>query len=503
MILPIDDTIALDPSDDGPLVTDRSERAAPTLQDLQRLLPAFTRGGTSALRDAWLQVFGQMAATMQARYGFVLEAQESPRFAEGVWLDMFGNLLGKPRTANESDLDYRARLLIPVDIVSPTAIKTAINNALTQFLPNFTGSIIYNEPGIDMAHVAPATTSDPIIINGAQQWTNPPANLLIAIQGATAATSISYVVVSRNVLGTSQATTVVTTTVAPATLTAANNVILSWKASPGAVSYDVYRTVTAGLPASVGLIGNTTATSFTDTGLAGDASIAPVANTTGQVPVWSSWTQPAVPIPAQPFEAGTIQLSNGSATVVGTGTAFSTNWVGKTIGTGTAWWGIVQSVTSNVAMQLVNPATITTAASQFTITPGIYRGVNFRLWATYPDIAPRKVGAFVVPVNSPEFWIIVPGAIGDDSLTPRCEKLVLNPSGVDIGQQYDPQDFLEGLAGQATTNQTVIAPSPTPSGYIPGAVDSLLDRIRGEVERRRAGGVLWSYISDLPSGSSF
>lgn len=501
MLLPIDDSVALDPSDDGGLVVDRNELVFSTLDDVLKLLPAFARGGTSALRDAWLQTWGQMSATIQARYGFLLGAQESPRFAEGLWLDLFGTLFNKPRTANESDVDYRARLLIQIDIVTPTAIKTAVNAALVQFLPNFTGSIIYQEPSIDAAYMAPATTSDPVNANSRQQWTNPPANLLLAVQGPTAATAITYAVVSRNALGTSQGALAATTT-APATLTAANNVVLSWVASPGAVSYDVYRTVTAGLPASIGLIGNTTGISFTDTGLAGNAATPPTVNTTGTIPVWSSWIQPQVPIPAPSFEAGTIQLSNGSASVVGTGTAFSTNWVGKVIGTGATWWGIVQSVTSATAMQLLNPASITVAAAPFTITSGVYLGVNFRLWATYPDIAPRKVGAFVVPANSPEFWIVVPGSIGDDSLTPHCEQLVLNPSGVDIGQQYDSQDFLQGISGQTTTNQTVIAPSPSAYGYI-APIDSLLDKIRSEVERRRAGGVLWAYISDLPTGSSF
>ncbi len=155
--LPSDDSLALDVSDDELLVVDRSGPIWQTLDDLKVLLPSVLRKGTSTLRDAWLLVWGTEALTAQTRFGFVLAAQESPRFAEGLWLDAWGNLLGKPRTLDEIDSDYRARLMIGVDLVSPTAIKTALNALVASY--NF-APLIYNEPAVDMAFCGPATTSD-------------------------------------------------------------------------------------------------------------------------------------------------------------------------------------------------------------------------------------------------------------------------------------------------------------------------------------------------------
>lgn len=166
IILPSDDSIALDASDDGPLVVDRVGPIWQVLNDLLQLIPAVLRSGSSVLRDAWLQTWGQAALVAQSRFGFVLEAQASPRFAEGLWLDAWGALLGKPRAMSEVDSDYRARLMTGVDLVSPTAIKTAVNAVLAA-----AGSIpvIYNEPAVDQAFCGPATTSDPINPNSKQQ----------------------------------------------------------------------------------------------------------------------------------------------------------------------------------------------------------------------------------------------------------------------------------------------------------------------------------------------
>lgn len=164
--LPSTDTLALDPSDDGPLVVDRVGPLWQTLDDLKVLLPAVLRNGTSNLRDAWLQTWGQEALGAQATVGFTFEAQASPRYAEGLWLDAWGNLLGRRRTPGESDQDFRARLMTTPDLVSPAAIKSAVNNivAAAGALP-----VIYNEPAVDQAYCGPSTTSDPTNPNSEQQ----------------------------------------------------------------------------------------------------------------------------------------------------------------------------------------------------------------------------------------------------------------------------------------------------------------------------------------------
>lgn len=161
--LPSDDSIVLDSSDDGALVVDRVGPIWQTLNDLLGLLPAVLRSGSSNLRDTWLQVWGQAALVAQSKFGFVLEAQQTPRYAEGLWLDAWGKLLGKPRAPDEIDSDYRARLMTGVDLLTPTAIKAAVAN-IVGLTP-----VVYNEPAVDQAFCGPATTSDPASQNASKQ----------------------------------------------------------------------------------------------------------------------------------------------------------------------------------------------------------------------------------------------------------------------------------------------------------------------------------------------
>ncbi len=332
MLLPSDDSYALDDSDDGPLCIDRNDPLPSDLPSLYQFLPAFARGGTSELRDAWLQTWVKMANTSQARAGFVLQAQASPRFGEGIWLDAFGELIGKPRVAAEEDPDYRARLLSVVDLVSPVAIKAAVD---AQIAAVSSETIIYNEPAIDAAHCGPATTSDDIIPHSAQQ-------------------------------------------------------------------------------------------------------------TIGTLQDWFAFTQPQIP-------------------------------------------------QSGVA----------------SINQTIYDSVNVRLWATYTGLTGNKTGAFVTPVNIPQFWIIIPGNIEDDSLAPHSEPIALS-TNTSSTNGFDIPDFVQGIDSATTPNQSSVLgnPSQTPYdvisyGYIPKAYDSLFDKINIEVTRRKAGGVNWIVMIDFTPQNSF
>ncbi len=116
-----------------------------------------------------------------------------------------------------------------------------------------------------------------------------PGAPLLAPQGTPGATSISYVIVAVNNAGTTEASQATTTATANATLTGVNYVQINWQLVPNAASYKIYRTVTAGVsPVTVGLIGTTTALTFNDTGLAGDATTAPTVNTSGiTAPFWT------------------------------------------------------------------------------------------------------------------------------------------------------------------------------------------------------------------------
>lgn len=329
MQLPADNSLVLPPTNDGALVVDRSNIPVPTLADAQQLVPAIVRSIPSAIRDAWLQCWAAMVNFLWARTSFVLEATESPRFAEGFWLDFWGVFLGKPRAPSEADSDYRTRLLVPVDLVTPIAIKNAVNALAAQVTPF---PPIYNEPSVDQMFCGPATTSDPVIINSRQQ-------AIVSLQ------------------------------------------------------------------------------------------------------TWFAFTQPQV--------------------------------------------------------------------TPLTPTPNqtIYAGVNRRLWANYLGLTGNLTGAFSVPGAGAQFWIIFQGAVGDDSLSPHSEPLSATLGGVG---GLDIQDFLQGITGQSTPNQSIIAGNPTQLpyanisyGYVSQAYDSLFDRVSVEVNRRKACGVPWVAMYDLPPSQSF
>lgn len=59
-----------------------------------------------------------------------------------------------------------------------------------------------------------------------------------------------------------------------------NSVVLTWTDSPGAVSYDIYRTTTGGGTYTSGWIGETTGVSFIDTGLTPGSGTLPTFNLT-------------------------------------------------------------------------------------------------------------------------------------------------------------------------------------------------------------------------------
>jgi len=95
-------------------------------------------------------------------------------------------------------------------------------------------------------------------------------------QGAAGAATWTYKVVALQSDGTySSASAAGSTATGNATLTGSNFNRITWAAVDGATSYDIYRTVSGGTPASLGKIGNTTALTFDDTGLTGDTTTAP------------------------------------------------------------------------------------------------------------------------------------------------------------------------------------------------------------------------------------
>lgn len=103
--------------------------------------------------------------------------------------------------------------------------------------------------------------------------------------GTTGATAYSYKVVAMHVAGTSAASAAGSTATGNATLTAANYNRVVWAAVTNATAYLVYRTVGGATLGLIGVVGSVL--ELDDTGLTGDLSTAPTANTSGGT-YWSS-----------------------------------------------------------------------------------------------------------------------------------------------------------------------------------------------------------------------
>jgi len=155
-----------------PTIVDGSEPPAPSLDALLALLPQWAADGDADLRDALLYAWGEMANALATGTTYFLGAQQTPRWASGAWLDWWGAILKRPRIASsgtsESDDDYRARLLGPIDLISPVAVKAAIEALFAAGSP---AHWRYVEPAEDAVFLAP-TASPPTWA----AWMQPDAN---------------------------------------------------------------------------------------------------------------------------------------------------------------------------------------------------------------------------------------------------------------------------------------------------------------------------------------
>jgi fibronectin type 3 domain-containing protein len=164
--------------------------------------------------------------------------------------------------------------------------------------------------------------------------------------GLTNGTTYFYQVTAVNAAGQSSKSTEASATpqvnlpATPANLTAAGGnaqVSLSWTASSGAVSYDIYRSTTSGGEGSTPFMTGVTATTFTDTGLAAGTTYyyqitaVNAAGQSGKSTEASATTQ--VPLPGAPAN---LAATGGNAQV-------SLSW---TASTGAASYDIYRSTTS-------------------------------------------------------------------------------------------------------------------------------------------------------------
>lgn len=165
----------LPPATNADLCVDRADAVAPpAVADLvAALLPARIAALAPApLRDALAAAWGAIANLAQARIGQHLARVQSPRSADGAWLDdVWGVLFKLGRAPGESDADYRARLLAQFDVVSPAALDAAIAAVVARFTPV---APVVLEPAVDALFAAPNDTGPWV------GWAQPPTARLWA-----------------------------------------------------------------------------------------------------------------------------------------------------------------------------------------------------------------------------------------------------------------------------------------------------------------------------------
>jgi hypothetical protein len=161
-----------------------------------------------------------------------------------------------------------------------------------------------------------------------RQFIPVPGAPAVANQGSAGSTAYSYKLVAVGVgssAGAPRATAASaagSTATGNATLDGTNFNRLTWSDVLGETAYDIYRTASAGVPATTGKIGTVAAgsTQFDDKGLAADGSTPPTVNTTGD----------GDPIDVLQFEGKTVQISGTfSATIQMEGTITPGAWISE------------------------------------------------------------------------------------------------------------------------------------------------------------------------------
>lgn len=153
MLLPDDNVIPLGDDDAGALVVDETEPPVPWDHDaLLGYLPAYLQGDAAAVRDAIVEAYAAMARLAWAASSRLLDAQQSPRNADDVWLMEHGRELHRAQAPGETEAQFRARLLRGSGGCSPVAIQEAANAILRETAP--LAEVAFIEPYTDAVFYA-------------------------------------------------------------------------------------------------------------------------------------------------------------------------------------------------------------------------------------------------------------------------------------------------------------------------------------------------------------
>jgi len=146
MQLPDSNSLTLPESNDDFVLS--GEPPALLFNDALKLLPAWVRNLTSTVRDALIRAWVAQWNLVWARSGHALAQVTTPRDAGGVWLDAWAELYQRAKRPGESEAELRERLLNPPDVVSPNAIRDAVEPLVAEITP---ADAAFIEPAIDAA----------------------------------------------------------------------------------------------------------------------------------------------------------------------------------------------------------------------------------------------------------------------------------------------------------------------------------------------------------------
>ncbi len=239
-------------------------------------------------------------------------------------------------------------------------------------------------------------------------------------------TTWAYKIVARASNGTAAASSAGTTAVGAATLSGTAYNTITWTAVTNAVSYDVYRSTASGTPSTVGVIANVLAgatLSVVDTGLVGDASIAPTVNTTGTMEAISYFDIAVIGLAAVQNTAITTAGTAGS-----TGYSYKVSSVTAT-GTENATAAAASTTTGNATLSTTNYNIVT-----FKVVPG---AKTYNIYRTASSGTPGTTGL-----------------IGSVTATSSTTTLTFNDTGIAITSATIPTTNTTGSITGATSFST-------------------------------------------------
>ena len=186
MILP--ESNSLDLPEASGFVVDRGTFPTATTDDLAAMLPGWARAALGCVGFAVLGALRAVYVTASQRAARTLSQLATPSFAEGQWLDEWGAALQRPRASGETDAGYRVRLLGVLDLLTPVAIRGAVERLVRE---ETAVPPVVLEPAVDAMFLAPG---DPVDCDWCAFWQVSTSRLWATYPGHTGPRAGTYLV---------------------------------------------------------------------------------------------------------------------------------------------------------------------------------------------------------------------------------------------------------------------------------------------------------------------